>query len=456
MRHPRRRSVLLAMVLAGAARPVIAVAQENASSPPVSPALTLSDAVQAALVASPAVRSAGALVDAARADVRDARSAWWPSLVASASVQQYEEPMIVTPIHGLTPDATPPFDETLLQGGATLAYTIFDGGARGARGTVAEGARAGAELSAEAVSQDVVMQTARRFLDVQSLRDLSGAHVQRLEALRRELDRVGRMREAGQVAAVDGFRVESAVARAEADLVDILARLEVAEADLGRLIDLPRQSLRQRALAPVEAPAAPLPERTHLLALGSRSNPALLGAERQAEAAAGKARLARSARWPRIEAGGQYASRGGGEGDFQGEWSAMLRLSIPLFTGGATSSRIARADAEHRAAQEHIRIAELDLAHAVDDALASVAAARARVESLTAAVRTASEVARVERLRVETGNTTETDYLDAEAALLEARATLVQARSGEAAAWLKVGRAAGTLTVSWLVEVFGP
>jgi outer membrane protein TolC len=62
--------------------------------------------------------------------------------------------MIVTPIHGFTPGATPPFDEALIQGAATVSFTLFDGGARGARIRAARQDVGTADASVSASEQD--------------------------------------------------------------------------------------------------------------------------------------------------------------------------------------------------------------------------------------------------------------------------------------------------------------
>lgn len=110
--------------------------------------LTLEEAVSRALDFYPSVGAARAMGDAAQATVGQAKSAWWPELGLAGSLTQYQEPMIVTPIHAFDPGATPEFDQTLFQGGGYLTYTLFDGGERQARIRTATGeaSAAGANL----------------------------------------------------------------------------------------------------------------------------------------------------------------------------------------------------------------------------------------------------------------------------------------------------------------------
>ena len=137
-----------------------------------------------------------------------------------------------------------------------------------------------------------------------------------------------------------------------------------------------------------------------------------------AEAAVG---VAKSARWPEVRLAGNYLSFGGGSTRFETEWNAGVQVSVPLFDGGATGKAIARTKASHEVARQRLRQAELDVASEIDLALAALDDARARAESLTTAVARLEEVVRIQKLLLETGQGTQTDYLDAEADLLAAR-----------------------------------
>ena len=53
---------------------------------------------------------------------------------------------------------------------------------------------------------------------------------------------------------------------------------------------------------------------------------------------------------------------------------------------------------------------------------------------------------------MQVGSGTETDYLDAEAALLSNRAALVQARNAEIAARVELARVTGQLDAGWLMR----
>ena len=100
--------------------------------------LTLAAAVQLALQRAPILESARQARAGASGARRQVSSQWFPQVGADATLTQFEEQMLVGPIHAFTPSAIPPFDRTLVQGNLNAGWTLFDGGIR--KGQVGEAA----------------------------------------------------------------------------------------------------------------------------------------------------------------------------------------------------------------------------------------------------------------------------------------------------------------------------
>jgi outer membrane protein TolC len=77
------------------------------------------------------------------------------------------------------------------------------------------------------------------------------------------------------------------------------------------------------------------------------------------------------------------------------------------------------------------------------------------VDSLEPAIARFRELARIERLLLDAGSGTQTDFLNAEADLLTAQANLVEARHAEIAARVELARVAGELNLDWLADAVG-
>jgi outer membrane protein TolC len=444
-----------AVTLAGLILAHAAAAAEQPAAPP-SDRLTLAAAVERALSTHPSVGAARAAADEAKGAKGEALAARFPNLRVAASGARHEEPAIVSPIHGFEPTLFPPFNETVLQGSATLGYTLFDGGARGGRIGRARASQRAAEASVDAAGQSIVSHVVRAYVDVVAKRRVLDAHEGRLEALESERGRVRQRYDVGRAAEVERLRIDAAVSSAEADRVRAAIQLDAAERDLARLIGGAQADASSSRLVPVVLADSILPPRDSLDALASRRSPALAAARHQEAAASAAAGAARGARWPELKLTGTYAWYGDPDGYSASEWNGALLLSQSLFTGGATTSAIKRADAARRQASEQVRLASLDLQRELDRALASGRESRARAASLASAVARYAEVARIQQLLLESGSGTQTDYLNAEADLLTARAALEEARADQIAARAELARVTGALDQAWIERTLEP
>jgi len=454
MRRSPLPALLVAAAFAGAApaAPILAgTAQAQAPAAPDSASpLTLRAAVERALGQHPSIGVARAATDEAKAAKGEALAARFPSLRVSAVGTRYEDPAIVSPIHSFSPTTFPPFNETVLTGSAALSYTLFDGGARGGRIDRARALLRSSEVSLDGASQSLVWSVARTYLDVVARKRVLDAHERRLEALRSEQSRVRQRFEVGRAAEVDRLRIDAAVASAEADQVQASIALDAAERDLARFIGTTPAETAASRLVPVALVDSVVAPRDSLRAQALDRSAALVRSRYQAVAAEAAADAARGARWPQLKLSGSYAYYADPEGYHADEWTGALSLSYDLFTGGATTNAIRRADASRRAAREGVRETTLDLEHDLDRALALHREARSRVASLTSAVARYAEVERIQRLLLESGSGTQTDYLIAEADLLTARASLATARADRIAARAELARVVGVLDLDWI------
>lgn len=414
--------------------------------------LTLEQAVRSALQGFPTVEAARAGSDEARAALTEAGAARFPSVRLTGSGTRYEEPMLVSPIHGFTPSLVPPFDEIVYQTTISLAYPIFDGGGRGARIRAARGRTQAADAELSATEQSLIAQVIRAYLETLGLRQVVEAHDVRLEALRAERERVSLMRRAGRAAPIDSLRVEAALANGEAERVRATSRLDVAERSLARLAGLAFDQVHAVPLEPVGMSDSAVVLRDSLLKNAHALSPAIRQAAAQKSAAGAALDAARSQRWPEIRLAGGYSGWTHPDGSPTWEWNTSLQVSWSLFDGGAIGGSIAKARAADHGADERLRLAALGLDQEVDRALAGLHESEARARSLSAAVDRFIEVARIEKLLLDSGSGTQTNYLTAEADLLGARAGLIEARHASVTAHAEVARLTGQLGYDWISQ----
>lgn len=412
--------------------------------------ITLPQAARLALEQFPSVAAARAERESAAAESAEVRALFRPTVSFSASASQLEKPAPAEPIHGFRPDLFPPFSRALLSPRLSASYTLFDGGMRRAWARQAEARVAGVTAALVATEQQLLSRVAQSYLVALSLAEVLAADEARLAALEAERARARELAEAGKAAAVEPIRAEAALAAALAERAGRRARLDQAERTLARQTGLGVEDTRADRLVPLRESLSPLPERRALEAQGLTASPLVATARERVEAARAAIIRAKAARRPTIQASAQETGYGSGEGDFSAEWSAGVAVYWPLATGGAVAARVAGAEAALAAAQANLRLAELTVLGELDAALSAVAEAEARGLSLETAVRSFSEVVRVERLRLTAEAGTQSEYLDAEADLLAARAARAEARSALASARVEVARVVGALSVDWL------
>jgi len=414
--------------------------------------LTLADAVRRALDSQPGVAAARDNRAAAAASVGEARAPLFPHLAAAFSASQYKVGNIVYPLSGISFTNLPIFNSTLSQASLSLGYTIFDFGGRRSQLQLAQAQERRADAAYDAASAALIARVADTYLRVLTTGGVLGAQEQEVAALQAEASRIAQVEAQGKAAHVEVLRLAAQVSRARADAVETRAQLDVAERDLAQLVALPVEAART-ALAPARLIDTLVPDRATLVATAEQNSPDVAEARRAAEAAAAGVGAARSSLLPQLQLNAAYVENGHTFTGYRPWWDAQLQLSYPLFTGGSRGSAIRRSEADARAAAEQLRASQQASELSVDQALATVTAARATVEALVSAVAQSEEVERIRLLSLQVGQGTETDYLDAEATLLSNRAALVQARNAEIAARIELARVTGVLTPEWLTRM---
>jgi outer membrane protein len=438
-----RVAVAMALLSTGAG------AQSGTETGPAG-ALRLDEAVAMALASHPAVAASAAGVDRALAARREAGGARYPSVQVGGSITRFEEPMTVRPLHGFDPAQPPEFDRTLIQGELNVSYSLFDGGERSAQVRRADADVRAAGADAEGTRAAVMARVAAMYLTVLTAGDVADSHERRLDALQEEERRVGALLAEGQAPEIQLLRVQAALEAAEAEAVAARGELATAELELARLTGASPDRTRRDGLVAVALRSDAAPSRSAAVEYALAANPEVESARRAVDAAKASASVVRSARWPKVDAFGTYWERGGGDTSLAGEWGAGVRVSYPLFTGGAISGRIEQAEAGERAARERLRLAELEAGRRVDEALAAVAETGARAAALARAVERQEAVVRTERVALEIGAGVQTDFLAAEADLLAARAGLARSRQAGMAAHIELARLLGTLDEDWI------
>ncbi|MEO8195438.1 MAG: TolC family protein [Thermoanaerobaculia bacterium] len=443
--HPLRLALVALLSLGALAFAAADAALADEAAPP----LTLSAAVERALGRYPAVAAARSRLAEATEAAGEIAASRGPMLKVNAQALGYDDPMLTSPIHSFRPADIPPFSETIVQGSLNVAYTLIDSGANRerTRQAAAQEATAGAALST--TEQAIAARVATAYAGALARAEILAAQQARVAALGLELDRARQLFAAGKAAEVDTLRADAALAAAEAEQTRAAGALDGSERDLARLLQAEPEETRAGRLAPWASPAPLLDSRAALQERAVAAGPAVEQARQQIAVAEAARALARSAYFPKLDLVGAVQEFREGGSDYTTDWNAGVQVVVPIWDGGQTGRRVARASAQRDTATAMLEQSELDAREAVDRAWNTLADSAARAEALARAADRLGEVARVQRLLLEVGAGTQVDYLAAEAELAATRASASEARTATLLSRVELARLAGELSPDW-------
>ncbi len=133
--------------------------------------------------------------------------------------------------------------------------------------------------------------------------------------------------------------------------------------------------------------------------------------------------------------------------------SISVQLSVPLFAGGGTSSRVREAVYLHRAAREQLQRVTRETERQARDAYLGVISERSRVKALAQAVASSRTALQATKAGFEVGTRTIVDVLDSQFALYAAITNYYQSRYDYVLNALRLKQAAGTLEVQDLERI---
>lgn len=408
---------------------------------------TASRAVQTALAHHPDAAVARARLEAAEAQIEQARAAWLPQLSLSGRYTQTDSPMMAfgsilnqRAFHfGL--DFNDPGRIDNLSLAATVGYNLYAGGRPTAgRDAAAAGARA-ADEDLRAVHNQLATEAIKALLNLRKARAAVAVVESGVRSYAAAANNARLRHAAGQLLKADLLSLEVKLAETREQLTH--ARHGAALAERAFLFILghaptPGESV-ELADTDTTLDALRVPD-----AVGSSARPELAGLRARVSAAENMVAAARGARRPTVNAFASLQHDRGWRLDRHGDsWLAGVAIDLNLFDGGQTSGKIRQARAELAQVEEMLRKAELGFALEAEQARLALAAAQERLAVSAATVAQAEESAALSRARFEQGALLAADLIGIESRLLEARLRRIVAEADERIALAELHRALG-------------
>lgn len=317
----------------------------------------------------------------------------------------------------------------------------------------------------EAAQQDLIVRVSQRYFDVLAAEDrLTSIHADRL-AIARQLEQAKQRFEVGLIAITDVQESQAAYDQSVAS--EIGAKRELATA---------RELLREitgEYVPDLEAPGDdfPLPspnpaDEQSWIDLAMDQNLTLVASRLDERIARDEIAFRRTGHYPTVELVAQY---GDSETEITDQFrdgvtfpdfdtndqsdSIALQVSVPLFAGGRTSSRVREAVYLHRASKEQLQRVARETERATRDAYLGVLSEISRVKALGQAVASSRTALEATQAGFEVGTRTIVDVLNSQRALYSAITNYYQSRYVYVGNVLRLKQAAGTLKVQDLEQI---
>ncbi|MBM2854335.1 MAG: hypothetical protein HW417_1263 [Steroidobacteraceae bacterium] len=445
------RSILLAASLAAAPLGVA----------PLAGSADLGSIYQQALKNDPQIREAEANRLAARESKPQALSALLPQLTAGAGYDDSDS------------DGTSPFGPQGQPGDferqgernswdVTLRQSVFRW-QNWAALKRADAESAQAEADYHAAQQDLVLRTSEAYFNVLAAQDTLEAAQAAHDAIARQLEQSEKRFEVGLIAVTDVQEAKAAFDSATAALIQAKRNLATAQEQLRELTGNTFDELsRPGADMPLAGPNPANAEDWVQLAMNQ--NARLTSSRLAADITRQDVSSERGGHFPSIDLIASRSSSDINSDLVTGGTSApndsdskdttvSLQLTVPLYSGGATSSRVRQAQYRHQAARERLERTARQTERETRDAYLGVNSEVARVQSLRQAVESAKTALQATEAGYEVGTRTSVDVLDARRRLFEAQTNYSRSRYDYLLNVLRLQLAAGTLDDKGIADI---
>ncbi|MEQ1801179.1 MAG: TolC family protein [Gammaproteobacteria bacterium] len=412
---------------------------------PAARAETLEDAWRMAAERDAGLAAVRSRTEAGRAGELAARAERWPKVTIDGSYQRFDDAPSFSFPAGAGTFTSPELvsGDDYLMGRARVEVPLFTGGRVTAGIESATQVARGAGLAQESYEQDLRLQVATAYVEVQRAGRALSAAESAVASLKAHANDVEVMVEREAVARNDLLAARVTLADAEQVRLKAENRQALALAGYNRLLGEPLDRVPElAALAETPMPAASVDE---LVERARASRRELAGLEARSMALAEQARSENASRWPQVGLMADYQHLENQVLDDEDFALLGVGFSWTLFDAGRIQQRANALSSASRAAAQDRDDLQSRVALEVRQAWLDVRESAARVPLTREAVEQAEENLRVGRELYGVGLATNTVVLDAEALRLHAVSNHDNAVLDVALGNLRLKRAIGEL-----------
>ncbi len=310
----------------------------------------------------------------------------------------------------------------------------------------AETQRADAQLAAS--EQDLMLRVAGAYFNILTAEsELTAAEAEK-KAIERQLDQAQKRFEVGLVAITDVHEAQASFDLAVANELVAQNRILLAKESLSEITGDTHDSLNP--LKDELNLVSPEPDNVDEWVKRAIQNNLTLAAGKAAvEIARQNIETQQAAHYPTVDlvaTGQSSTSHGGNFGSDADREILALQFTLPLYTGGLTSSRVRQAVAELQQAREELTRTQRTIERQVRNAYLNVISDISRIQALRQAMISSQSALEATEAGFEVGTRTIVDVLNAQRILYSSIADLQQARHNYIVNGLELKQASGSLT----------
>jgi outer membrane protein len=326
-----------------------------------------------------------------------------------------------------------------------------------------------AEADYQAAQQELIVRVAERYFDVLAAQDTVDAQNSALEAISRQLEQAEKRFEVGLIAITDVQEAKAARDNAAATTIAAKRSLASAEELLREIINEKPTSLAKPGAG--MALRAPEPaDEAKWVESSMNQNLALVSSRLAADIARDSVQSAFGAHLPSLDlVATKFKNTSKGDSTatpsaivgpspvdtFNNATQIQLQLSLPIFAGGGTQSRVRQTEYQWMAAKERFVRVSRQTERAARDAYLGVISEISRVNALRQALESSQTALKATEAGYEVGTRTAVDVLDARKNLAQAQTNYARSRYDYILNVIKLKSAAGSLDRRSLEEVNG-
>ncbi|NER82099.1 MAG: TolC family protein [Leptolyngbya sp. SIO1D8] len=416
--------------------------------------ISLEEAVELAYRNNPDLQIAALELEQSEAALREAQAARFPTFSVNSTLQGQNTTESSSSFVGGTLQTES--SESLgasLSAQADLVYNIFSSGERAASIRAAEEQVKFNELEVERRREELRINTANEYYDLQTAIESIRINQAFLEEAERNLRDTSLREEVGVGTRFDVLRAEVQVANARQDLVNAERDRQVAQRTLAQRLNVP-PSLTITTVPVEVAGNWPLTlEESIVLAYQNRAELEQQLVQRDLNEQLRRVDL--SVLGPQVDLFATYQTSDilTQDGGFEDNYQFGARVAWTLFEGGAARARARQREIEGEIAENSFEENRNIIRLSVESAYYNLQSNFINIDTATLAVEQAQEALDLAILRFDAGVGTQLEILEAQSELTDAEVNLVQAKVGYNRSLAEMERAVSNIAESYYEDL---